>query len=159
MILLDKPGDQSWQQVQIFIWMYVAPRMHLYSSILVSSLITFIHSMIEVNIAVIVACMPAFAAFIRVHLMGRGRDTTHEKKRPVDADNFKLVDQPQKPRPRAYYYQIGDSILDTTLNTTHTDTTVVGQDPDHSFPSATYQPGEIMVTKQVVQDNKPYSVV
>lgn len=46
-LLLDKPGDQLWQEAQLFIWI-----------------------ILEDNIALIVGCMPACAAFLKLYASG-----------------------------------------------------------------------------------------
>ncbi|KAI1330303.1 hypothetical protein F5Y16DRAFT_34350 [Xylariaceae sp. FL0255] len=99
-LLLDKPGDSSWDEGMLFLWI-----------------------MTEHNVALIVGSMPAFAGFITLHIAGSfkslrskllGQDSSSgdpsKSWTPLEGAES---NEHRKPRANAYYYNIDD----TTWNT------------------------------------------
>lgn len=139
LLLINKPGDQSRYEYQIFIWL-----------------------MVEEMIGVTVGCMPAFAAFLRIYMPGCRRAlvdkmTAYGYRRPstfqaslaVQPKNFNHSDKQKGSRPSDYYYELGDSVMITQASVT-----AMNPDPT-SFPIS-YQPGSILKTREITQEFHPY---
>ncbi|KAI1127996.1 hypothetical protein F5Y10DRAFT_292354 [Nemania abortiva] len=128
-LIFDKPGDASWNEGQLFLWI-----------------------MTEHNIALIVGSMPAFAGFFKLHIAGSinsmmsrllGTETTASKSRtswPSKISGSGKSDKvaAPKPRPNAYYYELDDVTLSTQ-------TTVANMPPN----TATVREGEHGILKTV----------
>ncbi|KAI1874498.1 hypothetical protein JX265_004706 [Neoarthrinium moseri] len=103
LLLLDKPGDSSWYQGQLFIWI-----------------------IIEHNVAVMVGSMPAFAGMIKAHvsgsfaslrsrMYGRSSGVGHSGKGSLPASSkspssFGSGTPYGAPKSHAYYYELSESI-------------------------------------------------
>ncbi|TGJ78260.1 hypothetical protein E0Z10_g10498 [Xylaria hypoxylon] len=136
-ILISAAGDYTWYEGQLFIWILV-----------------------EHAVALVVGCMPAFAAFIktkiipsrlvssfRTQLLGHTKQGISKSSfnRPTSSMQAKGAQGRQK---NAFYYELDDSLLNTTV--------VVGVDDDPDQPVVPRTIDEehaIMKTTKVLQES------